>query len=214
MDIDPVLISSVSCNLSLSQNTKRVQKPKAEDQLATLVRALEKRSRMVAASDISLARNPVYTFSLVGKSSAKVLRTGGMKFHIPVKLSWVYGGNTRVITVNALIDTGVEVTILDTDFVEQMMMPWVKRENRLRLESTDGSLRKRSGTVQVKQVQLEVPDSRSGKQKILDLVTEVACLEPGCPLILGFDWITAHCDKLRVTSPMVWSLSALWKLKR
>ena len=122
-----------------------------------------------------------------------------MNFYIPVELSWVYGGNTTVITVNALIDTGTEVTILDTDFVEQMMMPWVKRENRLRLESADGSLLKRSGTVQVKQVQLEVPDARSGKQKILDLVTEVVCL--GCALILGFDWITAHCDKLRITSP-------------
>jgi hypothetical protein len=77
----------------------------------------------VAASAISLARNSVSNFSLVGKSSAKVLRPGGMKFHIPVKLSWVYGGNTRVITVNALIDTGADVTILDTDFVEQMMMP-------------------------------------------------------------------------------------------
>jgi len=48
---------------------------------------------------------------------------------------------------------------------------------------------------------LEVPDARWWKQKILYLVTEVACLEPGCPLILGFDWNTAHCDKLRVTSP-------------
>jgi len=124
-----------------------------------------------------------------------------MNFHIPVKLSWVYSGNTREITVNALIDTGAEVTILDTDFVAQMIMPCVKRENRLRLESAEGSLLKRSGTVQVKQVQLEVPDARSGKQKNLDLVTEVASLEPGCPLILGFDWITEHCDKLRVTSP-------------
>jgi len=26
------------------------------------------------------------------------------------------------------------------------------------------------------------------------------CLEPGFPLILGFHWITAHYDKLRVTS--------------
>ena len=77
----------------------------------------------MVASDISLARNPVSNFSLVGKSSAKVLRPGGIKFHIPVKLSWVYCGNTRVITGNALIDTGAEVTILDTDFVEQMMMP-------------------------------------------------------------------------------------------
>jgi len=28
-----------------------------------------------------------------------------------------------VITVNACIDTGAEVMILDTDFVEQKMMP-------------------------------------------------------------------------------------------
>jgi len=65
------------------------------------------------------------------------------------------------------------VTILDMDFVEQVMMPCVKRENRLRLESSDGSLLKRSRTVQVKQVQLEVPDTRSGKQKILNLVSEI-----------------------------------------
>jgi len=119
----------------------------------------------VAESDISLPRNPVSNFSFPGKSFAKVLRPRGIKFHIPVRLSWVYGGNTRVITVNALIGTGAEMTILDADFVEQMMMPWVKRENRLRMESADGSLLKRSGTAQVKQVQLEDPDARSGKTK-------------------------------------------------
>ena len=100
----------------------------------------------MAATNISLAWNPVSNFSLVGKLYAKVLRPGGMKFHIPVKLSWVYGGNTRVIIVNTLIDTGAEVMILNTDFVEQMIMPWVKRENRLRLGSAEGSLLKRSGT--------------------------------------------------------------------
>jgi len=91
--------------------------------LATVISALEKRLRTVAASDISLAMSPVSNFSLVGKSSAKVLRPGGMKFHISVKLSYVYAGNTRVITMNALIDTGAKVTILDMDFVEPMMMP-------------------------------------------------------------------------------------------
>jgi len=115
------LISSVSRNLSISQNTERARKLKAEYELATLISPLEKRARTVVASDISLPRNPVAYFSLVGKSSAKVLRPGGMKFHIPVKLSWVYSGNTGVITVIVLIDTGAEVTILDTDFVEQMM---------------------------------------------------------------------------------------------
>jgi len=66
--------------------------------------------------------------------------------------------------------------------------------------SVDGALLQRSGTVQVKQVHLEVPDTRLGKQKILDLVSEVACLEPTCTLMLGFDWITGHCGKLKVTS--------------
>jgi len=94
MDIDPVLISSVSRNLSIPQNTKRLLKREAEDELATLITAIEKRLQTVAASDISLARNSVSHFSLVGKSSVKVLSPGGMKFHIPVKLSWVYGGNT------------------------------------------------------------------------------------------------------------------------
>jgi len=127
MDIDLALISSVSRNLSISQNTKRVRKRKAENKLATLISAVEKRPRTVASSDISLSRNPISNFSLVGKSSAKLLRPSGMKFHIPVKLSWVYSGNTRVITVNTLIDTGAEGTIVDTDFVEQIMMPWIKR---------------------------------------------------------------------------------------
>jgi len=63
----------------------------------------------------------------------------------------------------------------------------VKKETRLRLESTDGSIRKRSGTVQVKNVEICVPDAGSGKNITLDVVTEVACLEPGCLLILGFD---------------------------
>jgi len=81
-----------------------------------------------------------------------------------------------------------------------MMMPWMKRETRLRLEIADGSILKRSGTVQVKNVKMCGPDAGSGKNKTLDRITEVACLEPGCPLILGFDWITAQCDKLRVTT--------------
>jgi len=47
----------------------------------------------------------------------------------------------------------------------------------------------------------EVPDARSGKAKILELITEVSNLEPGCPVILGLDWIIVHYNKVRVTSP-------------
>jgi len=52
-----------------------------------------------------------------------------------------------VITVNALIDTSAKVTILDMDFVEEIMMPCINRKNRVRLETADGSLLMRSGTV-------------------------------------------------------------------
>jgi len=95
----------------------------------------------------------------------------------------------------------VETTIFDTDFVEQLIMPWVKRETRLRLGSADGSIHKRSGTVQVKNVEMCVPDARSGKNKTLDMVTEVTSLKLGCTLILGFHRITVQCDKLRVSTP-------------
>jgi len=101
----------------MSQNRKRVQKRKAKDELATLISALKNRPRTMAASDILLAGNHVSNFFLLCKSSAEVLRPGGIKFHIPVKLSWVYGGNTRLITMNAIIDMGAEVKFLYQDFV-------------------------------------------------------------------------------------------------
>ena len=67
---------------------------------------------------------------------------------------------------------------------------------RLILEGVDGSLHKRFGIVRAKNVWMEVPDARSVHDKTLDLVAEVVCLEPGCPLILGFNWTAAHCRKL------------------
>jgi len=144
----------------------------------------------------------VWDIPLVGNgdTGAKVLKHKGLKFLVPIKLSWLYEGNKSELSINALVDTSAEATIFDTDFVEQMMMPWVKRETRLRFESANASILKRSGTVQVKNVEMCVPDARSEKTKALNLVTKVVCLKLGCPLILGFDWITAQCNKLSVTT--------------
>ena len=119
----------------------------------------------MAASDISLGRNPVSQISLDIKSVAKSLKHGGLKFHVPVKIPWDCGGNKRNISINTLIDTGAGATIFDADFVEQMMTPWVKSEKRLRLEGADGSLLKRSRIVHVQNVQIEVPDARSAHEK-------------------------------------------------
>jgi len=83
--------------------------------LATQLSDHKKRPQQVAVSDILL----------VGKADAqaKVLKREGLKFLVPVNLSWLYEGNKRELSINALVDTGVEAMIFDTDFVEQMMMP-------------------------------------------------------------------------------------------
>jgi len=66
-------------------------------------------------SDISLVEN--------ADARAKVLKREELKFLVPVKLSWIYEGNIRESSINALVDTGAEATIFDTDFVEQRIMP-------------------------------------------------------------------------------------------
>jgi len=60
---------------------------------------------------------------------------------------------------------------------------------------------------------MEVPDARLGHDKTLDLVAKAPCLEPGCPLILGFDWITANCEKLRVTEPYGLELKRVFEIE-
>jgi len=75
----------------------------------------EKRPQQVAVSDILLVGN--------ADARAKVLKREGLKFLVPVKLSWLYKGNKRELSINALVGTGTETTIFDTDFVEQMMIP-------------------------------------------------------------------------------------------
>ena len=102
---------------------------------------------------------------------------------------------------------------MDADFREQIMITWVKREKGQQLEGADGLLRKRSGIVQVQNVQMEVLDARLGHDKTLDLVAEVACLEPGCRLILGFHWITAYWKKLKVTRPNGLELNCTFEIE-
>ena len=51
-----------------------------------------------------------------------------MRAHMSISIR----GYRRNVSANALIGTGVDATIFDADFVEQM--PWVKRVKSLRLE--------------------------------------------------------------------------------
>ena len=70
----------------------------------------KKRPQQVVVSDIPLVGNV--------DARVKILKHEGLKFLVPVKLSWLYEGNKRELSINALLDTGAEATIFDTDFVE------------------------------------------------------------------------------------------------
>jgi len=93
-DIDLDFIYFVTCNLSsaLISNspiyiTKKAQKRKGEGEVAPVISAHTKRPCTVAPSDISLAQNTVSHISLDGKCRAKSLKDGGLKFHVPVRLT-------------------------------------------------------------------------------------------------------------------------------
>jgi len=133
-NIDRVSISSVARTLPTTvisnspiYGTKKLLKSKAEDEVAPPFSNHEKRPRTVVASHILLVLNPVSHISLDGKSGAKSLKNSCLKFHVPVKLSWDYGGNMRDISINVLINTSAEDTIFDVYFVEPILMTWVQR---------------------------------------------------------------------------------------
>jgi len=105
MDIDLVSISSCvrnfspSSSLSLIQKTKTAKERKAEEELAPQLSDHEKRPQQVTVSDMPLVGN--------ADARAKVLKREGLRFLVPVKLSWLCEGNKREISINALLDTGV-----------------------------------------------------------------------------------------------------------
>jgi len=102
------------CLLSLIQKTKTAKNRKAEEELGPQLSDHEKRPQQVAVWDISLVGN--------ADARAKVLKCEGVKFLVSVKLSWTYEGNIREISINALVDTGAEATMFDTDFVVQIII--------------------------------------------------------------------------------------------
>ena len=72
----------------------------------------------------------------------------------------------------------------------------------MRIRGIDSSLCKRSGKVQVKGLQIQVPDLKTGQMKKTSLQTEVMTFGDkqlnSFPLILGIDWIQANIEKIDI----------------
>jgi hypothetical protein len=132
----------------------------------------------------------------------KTLAKGGMKFRIPIVISWF--NRDKVFcskTIDALIDTGAEITIVNARMVQDDMMPWRHRESPLRIMDASNNRMQKSGKVIVTSVELKVVDARSKKQRTFKPRLEVADLGPDEQLILGNDWLNQTTDKIVVNPP-------------
>ena len=58
----------------------------------------------------------------------KKMRNSGDKFRIPVVLAWInQNGISCTRNVNSLIDTGSEITVMNTRMIVEQLMPWRHR---------------------------------------------------------------------------------------
>ena len=169
-----------------SPTTKILGKRKATEELAT-PQASNKRPHLEAEKDKDFIS---FQDSWVGKSeNTRVLHS----FLLPIIISWNYLGQLKELSFDALVDTGADCSVFDIDFVERQLLPWTRREKPVRIRGIDGSLCKCSGKVQVKGLQIQVPDLRTGQMKKTSLQMEVMTFGDkqlnNFPLILGMDWI-------------------------
>jgi hypothetical protein len=135
-------------------------------------------------------------------SEEKKLSLGGIKCRIPVVISYVNRDNEFCSKeINALVDTGADITIINARNVQDELMPWRHRPTPLRiLDASDNRLPK-SGKVIVKSVDLKVQDALTGKQRTFRPNFEVADLGPEEIMILGYDWIQDTTEKIVVGPP-------------
>ena len=125
-------------------------------------------------------------------------------FIIKVAVKFLYEGKWKEITHDALIDTGAECSVYDIGYVEKELLPWKKREHRLRILGADGRRLDKSGIAQVTGLTMKVYDSKGKSLRETDLTTEIMELNDaahGCPLILGWDWLQKNVEKIAIDRP-------------
>ena len=106
----------ISLDTSLSlQNTqvdlstqKTIQKRKATEELATQGGDCNKRPCMEAEMGSKV--------DLEGKG-------GSFRFLHPVVITWSQGNESKSVSLNALIDTGADISLFDVKFIEEQMVP-------------------------------------------------------------------------------------------
>ena len=83
------------------------------------------------------------------------IQEDGHKFRIPVTLSWS-DRDSKACTkeLNVLVDTGSEITIINTRTVVDQLMPWKHRRTPLTMSNAGGNRLPKSGKIIVASVNL------------------------------------------------------------
>ena len=149
-----------------SPTIKILGKRKAIEKLAA-PQASDKRPHLEAGKDKDFIS---FQDSWVGKSeNTRVLQL----FLLPITISWKYLKQLKELLFDTLVDTGVDYSVLDIDFMERQLLPWTRREKSVQIRGINGSLCKYSGKVQVKGLQIRVPNLKTGQIKKTSLQMEV-----------------------------------------
>ena len=136
-------------------------------------------------------------------SEEKRLGTGGLKCRIPVVISWCDRDNIhRSSQINALLDTGAEITILNTHLVIDQLMPWRHHIKPLRMTDASGNRLKKSGNIVVTIVNLKVQDARIKNDRTFKPIFEVADLGDTEDMIIGHDWILQTTENIVMGPPV------------
>ena len=129
------------------------------------------------------------------------IKEDGHKFRIPVTLSWSDRDNKACTKeLNVLVDTGSEITIINTRMVVDQLMPWRHRRTPLTMSDASGNRLPKSGKIIVTSVDLKVQDAKTKRFRTFRPTFEVADLGKDEMVILGYDWFSETTER-RVVGP-------------
>ena len=127
------------------------------------------------------------------------IKEDGHKFRIPVTLSW--SNRDRISCtkeLNVLVDTGSEITIINTRMVVDQPMPWRHSRSPLTMSDGSGNRLPKSGKIIVIRVDLKVQDAKSKRFRTFRPTFEVVDLEIDEMVILSYDWFSETTERIVV----------------
>ena len=149
--------------------------------------------------DIDVNNSARMDIQVTVNAEEKKMRNFGDKFRIPVVVVWInQSGISCTRNVNSLIDTGSEITMMNTHMIGEQSIPWRHRDMKLRIIGANRHRLTKSGKVVVKSVDLRIQDTSNGKERTFKPTYEVADLGPEEDLIIGMDWMHTVIDSIKI----------------